>query len=104
MSTFRNPSPERLEFRIPAEQKALIERAAAAQGQTVSGFALRTLLGAAQEVVQAETERSLSARDSRLFLELLSSPPKPNAALKAAASRYKTARDGAARDRARRGN
>ena len=48
MSALPNQS-SRLDFRISPEQKSLIERAARAMGQTVSGFATTTLLRAAGE-------------------------------------------------------
>ena len=38
----------RLEFRLGAEEKALIERAAEADGRSVSNWALVTLLAAAR--------------------------------------------------------
>ena len=47
------------------------------------------LVKAADEVIQGETARTLSARDSQTFLNMLSSDAAPNAALKAAAKRYK---------------
>jgi len=87
------PSPSaRLDFRVSPEHKALIERAASAQGQTVSSFAIATLLKAAAEAIQSETARTLSARASLRFLAMLEAPGAPNAALKAAAKRYKAAR------------
>ena len=69
-----------------------MERAANAQGQTVSSFAIAALLKAAEEVIQGETRRTLSARASQGFLAMLRAPREPNASLKAAARRYKTAR------------
>jgi uncharacterized protein (DUF1778 family) len=92
MSALPNPHSARLDFRVSPEHKALIERAANAQGQTVSSFAVATLLKAAEEAIQSETTRTLSARDSQAFLARLSDPPEPNAVLKAAAKRYKASR------------
>lgn len=89
MSTIPTPQSQRLDFRLSPEHKALIERAASVQGQTVSSFASAALLKAADEVIQNQTTRTLSARDSKTFLALLSSSSEPNAALKAAAKRYK---------------
>ena len=82
----------RLDFRISEEHKSLIERAASVQGQTVSSFAIATLIRAAEETIQRATVRTLSARDSRTFLKMLESDAAPNAALKAAAKRYKARR------------
>jgi uncharacterized protein (DUF1778 family) len=82
----------RLDFRLSPEHKSLIERAAAAEGQTVTDFALSTLLKAAHETIQRATLTTLSDRDSEVFLRMLDSDAPPNAALKAAAKRYRKAR------------
>lgn len=89
MSALPNTPSSRLDFRISPEHKALIERAASAQGQTVSNFAISTLLKAAEEAIHSETMRVLSARDGRRFLAMIDAVPAPNAALKAAAARYR---------------
>src|SRR3954468_17278005 len=91
MSVVPTPSA-RLDFRVSPEHKSLIERAASAQGQTVSSFAISTLLRAAEEAIRSETSRTLSARDSQRFVALLADPPEPNAALKKAAKQYKERR------------
>jgi uncharacterized protein (DUF1778 family) len=93
MSALPNTPSSRLDFRISPEHKALIERAASAQGQTVSNFAISTLLKAAEEAIHSETMRVLSARDGRRFLALIDAVPAPNAALKAAAARYRESAD-----------
>ena len=82
----------RLDFRISPEHKSLIERAATAEGQTVSSFAIASLIKAAEEAIQRASVRTLSTRDSRTFLKMLDSDSQPNAALKAAAKRYKARR------------
>ena len=51
MSVLPNQPSSRLDFRISPEHKALIERAASAQGQTVSNFAIASLLKAAEEAI-----------------------------------------------------
>lgn len=92
MSALPNPQSARLDFRVSPEHKSLIERAAGVQGQTVSNFAISALLKAAEETIQQATHRTLSARDSRLFLAMLDSDAPPNAALRRAAKRYKERR------------
>jgi uncharacterized protein (DUF1778 family) len=92
MSALPNPPSSRLDFRVSPEHKSLIERAATMQGQTVSSFAISALLKAAEEAIHSATARTLSARDSRVFLELLDSDAEPNAALRAAAKKYKARR------------
>jgi uncharacterized protein (DUF1778 family) len=89
MSALPNSQAARLDFRVSPEHKTLIQQAASAQGQTVSKFAIATLLKAAAEALQNETARALSARDSQTFLALITKPAKPNTALAAAATRYK---------------
>ena len=89
MSAIPNSPSARLDFRLSPEHKSLIERAASTQGQTVSSFAIATLLKASEAAIESETTRTLSARDSQMFLAMLDTPGKPNTALKAAAKSYK---------------
>ena len=88
MSAIPNSPSARLDFRLSPEHKSLIERAASAQGQTVSSFAIATLLKASEAAIESETTRTLSARDSQMFLAMLVTPGEPNTALKAAAKTY----------------
>ena len=83
-------SQERLNFRLPAEQKKAIEQGAAALGQSVSDFAVSTLYQRAQEVLRDREATIVSARDGAALLKLLDGKaPKPNTALRKAAARYK---------------
>ncbi|MBW3543213.1 MAG: DUF1778 domain-containing protein [Planctomycetes bacterium] len=80
----------RLNFRLPAEAKQAIEQAAALTGQSVSDFAVSTLLRTAQTLVQESDRTVLTKRDRKVFVALLDDvDAKPNAALSAAARRYK---------------
>ena len=79
----------RIEFRIPLEDKRRIERAAAAQGRSVSDFAKEVLAQKAQAVLEAFESVQLSDRDRDVFLQLLDAAPAPNAALEAAARRQR---------------
>ena len=88
MASSHDPPAARLDFRVKPEHKSLIERAAGIEGLTVTDFAVATLVKAAHETIERATLRTLSARDSKVFLQMLRSAP--NAALKAAAKRYKT--------------
>lgn len=78
----------RLDFRLNVDAKLLIEQAAAAKGQTVSDFAVSTLVRSAEEVLERLERRKLSNRDRDRFLELLDRSDEPNAALKKAARAY----------------
>lgn len=79
----------RIELRIKPSEKALLSRAAAIQHEDLTGFILRTVLPAAEQVI-AQTERlRLSERDSLRVLELLEKPPKPSAKLRRAGKRHR---------------
>lgn len=80
--------PERLETRIPAAQKALLQRAAALQGQTLSNFILEATLAKARLVIRDRDIIDLSQSDQVAFAEALLNPPKPNAKLKKATDSY----------------
>ena len=80
---------ERIEARLTAEQKALVARAAALEGVSISSFIVqRALLSAARTVEQHELVR-LSADDSRRIAEALLDPPEPTPALTDAVRRYR---------------
>jgi len=80
----------RLNFRLAKEHKRAIERAAAALGQTVTDFAVSTLVQTAQQVIRNQDATVLSDRDSDRFLVAIDDDSaRPNAALAKAAARYK---------------
>lgn len=89
MTTLSQSQNARLDFRVKPEQKTLIERAAHVEGRTVTDFAVATLIRAAQETIERSTLTTLSTRDAKTFLRMLDADAAPNAALKAAAKRYK---------------
>ena len=79
----------RINVRLPSELKQTIEEAASALGQTVSEFAISTVVREARQVLQDAQITRLSNRDRDRFLAALDAANvKPNAALKAAARRY----------------
>lgn len=71
----------RFNFRLPTEIKERIERAATASGLTVTDFAINALVASADDILERQHARTLSRRDSEIFLSMLDNPPKPNAAL-----------------------
>jgi uncharacterized protein (DUF1778 family) len=80
----------RLNFRLSADLKETIEEAAAQLGQTVSDFAISTLVTTARQVLQEHQVTRLSQRDRDHFVSLLDdAESRPNKALRAAAKRYK---------------
>lgn len=84
-------SMARLEARISPETKALLQKAADLQGRTLTDFVLASVQAEALRVIQQYETLKLSAEDSQAFVDALLNPPEPNAALKAAAQRYKQA-------------
>ena len=90
MSTTTIPNDARITVRLPSELKRIIEEAAASSGQTVSDFAISTVLREAQRVLREAQVTRLSQRDrDRLFAALDSADLRPNGALKAAAGRHR---------------
>lgn len=83
-------SPARMDFRLQAEQKSLIEQAAALSGQSLSQFAVTAMLQAARASIEQATVTEVSNRDRDAFLAMLDADVEPNAALRAAAERFGT--------------
>ena len=75
----------RMSLRIPAEEKAILLRAAALKHKDLSEFVRQHSVDAAKAVIREEEHISLSRRDSLRVLDLLENPPKPNAKLLSAA-------------------
>jgi uncharacterized protein (DUF1778 family) len=83
-------SEARLNFRLAGELKKTIEEAAAQMGQTVSDFAVSTLVRTARRILRDQQVTRLSERDRQLFVEMLDDQStKPNRALVKAANRYR---------------
>jgi uncharacterized protein (DUF1778 family) len=83
-------SGARLNFRLPADLKRVIEEAASQLGQSVSEFAVSTLVQQARKVVHERNVTELSNRDRDIFLAALEkTDAKPNKALVEAAKGYK---------------
>jgi uncharacterized protein (DUF1778 family) len=80
----------RINVRLPNELKKTIEEAAATLGQSVSEFAVSTVVREARQVLQDARVTRLSNRDRERFLAALdAADARPNEALKAAAKRYR---------------
>jgi uncharacterized protein (DUF1778 family) len=88
--TMRLPSrSQRLEARVTAEQKRLIERAAEIRGTSVTDFVVNKLQEAATETIQQFDTLRLQDKDREVFFHALLNPPEPNDYAKAAVARYK---------------
>jgi uncharacterized protein (DUF1778 family) len=80
-TTFTNESA-RINLRTSAEAKAMIERAAALMGTTVSSFMLQNAFEAARRIVSETDTLLLTQRDFDGFTASIENPPKPKAALR----------------------
>lgn len=72
----------RINLRTSAEAKAMIERAAALMGTTVSSFMLQNAFEAARRIVSETDTLLLTQRDFEAFAASIENPPKPKAALR----------------------
>jgi uncharacterized protein (DUF1778 family) len=81
---------ERIDLRLPPDQKRLIEQAATLSGLTVSGFILNSSSRHAREVIRETAVIELSNRDRDRFLAALDDQEaQPSPALRRAARRHK---------------
>jgi uncharacterized protein (DUF1778 family) len=87
MSVTSPARTDRIELRASREQKRILAAAAAYERLDLTAFVMRTALPAAEEIIARNERITLSARDSIRVLDLLEHPPKPTAALRAAAKR-----------------
>lgn len=84
------PKGARLEARITDEQKALLAKAAALTGRSVTDFVMNSAHEAAVRAIRERAVITLAARDQEAFARALAEPPAPGARLRAAAKRYRT--------------
>ena len=80
---------ERLEARVTAEQKTLIERAAALQGRSVTDFVLTSVQDAARRAIEEHQQLELSVRDSEAFVDALLNPKPVGDRLRETVRRYR---------------
>jgi len=74
----------RLGFRVDAETKRLVERAAALERRSLTDFCLTALIRATRETIAGHESLVLSERDREVFFNALVHAPQPNARLKRA--------------------
>jgi uncharacterized protein (DUF1778 family) len=79
---------ERLEARLSAEHKRLLERAAALEGRSLTDFVLASAHAAALATIERHEVIALNAQDSQAFIRALLDPPEPNERLRRAARRH----------------
>lgn len=74
----------RLGFRVDAQTKKLVERAAALERRSLTDFCLAALTEATRAAITRHETMVLSERDRQVFFDALVHPPKPNARLRRA--------------------
>ena len=79
---------DRLQVRLDATSKSVLQRAASYRRKTVSQFVLATALAEAEKVIRESEVVSLSSADWTIFFDALIHPPPPNAALRKAFAKY----------------
>ena len=79
----------RIDLRVTAEQKALLEKAASMQGVSLSAYTLLHLLPQAQKDVEEREKLILTDRDRDSFLSAIANPPKLQGKLKSATAEYR---------------
>lgn len=87
--TSRRTRAERLEARVTAEQKRLIEQAAALQGRSVTDFVLTSVQDAARRAIEEHGQLALSVRDSEAFVDALLNLKPVNDRLRDTVRRYR---------------
>ena len=81
-------STERLEARVPSEQKSFFQRAAALRGVSLTDFMIESMQQAAVKAVEEHDLLKLTAAERQIFIDALLNPPDPNEALRSATKRY----------------
>lgn len=85
----------RLEVQLPVETYALLQRAAAIQGRTLTDFVVSAACDAARRTIEDAEGIRLSADGQRQVAEALLNPPSPTAALRRAFERRRKLLPGA---------
>ena len=77
MATSAKRREDRLEIRLPAAAKKVLERAALSQDKSTSAFILYSALTAAAEALAERREFKLNAKQYDAFVAALDAPSKP---------------------------
>ena len=80
---------ERVEARVAPDKKAILERASALEGRTLSEFLISSAMKIARKTINAHERMALDVQDSEVFINALMNPPEPTPAARRAAERYK---------------
>lgn len=74
-------STARFDLKLDADEKAIVARAAAAMGTTMSSFVRTAVKEKAQELLERESRIAMSGRDFAAFAKALDTAFTPNPAL-----------------------
>jgi uncharacterized protein (DUF1778 family) len=85
----RHTKQERLEARIPAAQKRILEHAASLRGTSLSYFVIASAQEAATKTIKDFEMLSLCDEAREVFVRALLNPPAPNKAMGTAVDRYR---------------
>ena len=84
---------ERLEARVSAEKKAILQHAAELSGRTLSEFVVESAQAAAVLLIQEHENIRLSQSEQIAFVTALLNPAAPNERLSKAAENYRRQKD-----------
>lgn len=88
MATNARSRDERIDCRVNSDSKSLFTRAAELCGVNLSAFMIESARERAIRLIE-EHERLVLNNEARdVFMDALTNPPAPNAALRAAAEKY----------------
>lgn len=79
----------RLEARVTANQKAILQKAAALSGRTLSEFVIVSAQEAAAKVIQSHETIRLNRDEQIAFVSVLLNPPTPGPRLSRAAAKFR---------------
>ncbi len=82
---------DRLQVRLDAEAKRVLQRAAGYRRISVSQFVLAAALDEAEKMIRDNQAVTVSGADWKAFYDALTNPPAPNTTLRKAFARYKKA-------------
>ena len=72
------PKTERIDIRLSAEEKAIIEKAASFNNRTISSYLLSIILKQAKEDLKNFNIELLEDDEMAIFIDALENPPHPN--------------------------
>jgi len=87
--TRENARTARLEARVSADQKALLQYAASLSGRTLSEFVVASAQEAAASLIRESESIRLNRKEQVAFVSALLNPPAPSARLRKAAAKYR---------------